>query len=105
LSRYPDIRVKATQKLPDLGNVKISGLIRYLCVRFILHPVRVIFSKVFASVIGSVKSEDGSTIAGAILIFSEHGTKDELPTDEKRALNKSKSPAGNADRRVFGRKL
>ncbi len=43
------------------------------------------FSKVWARVSGSVKSEDGKPIAGArvIFIFSEDGTKQELTTDKK----------------------
>jgi tetratricopeptide (TPR) repeat protein len=42
-------------------------------------------AKVFATVTGTVKSEDGTPLAGAqvILIFSQDGTKFELVTDEK----------------------
>ncbi|MBN1224381.1 MAG: tetratricopeptide repeat protein [Candidatus Aminicenantes bacterium] len=44
-----------------------------------------LYAKVFATVIGSVKSKDGTPIPGAqvILIFSQDGTKFELDTDEK----------------------
>ena len=43
------------------------------------------FGKVFATVTGTVKSKDGTPIAGAqiILVFSQDGTKFELVTDEK----------------------
>ncbi len=49
------------------------------------------FAKVFATVEGTVKSEDGKPIAGArvILIFSEDGKKYELITDKKGKWRKA----------------
>jgi len=49
------------------------------------------YSRIFATVNGTVKSEDGKPIKGAkvILIFSEDGTKYELTTDKKGKWRKA----------------
>jgi len=68
--------------------VFISGIII-----FNTHNV---YAKVFAKVSGTVKSEDGKPIEGAIviLIFSVDGTKYELTTDKKGIWRKVNLRAG-----------
>lgn len=64
-----------------------KGLVTFVTIPAIILMICTspVFSKVWARVSGSVKSEDGKPIAGArvILILSEDGSKEELTTDEK----------------------
>ncbi|UCC41340.1 MAG: tetratricopeptide repeat protein [Candidatus Aminicenantes bacterium] len=57
----------------------------------ILISLNTVYTKTFATVEGTVKSEDGKPIAGAkvILIFSEDGKKYELTTDKKGIWRKA----------------
>lgn len=56
-----------------------------------------VYAKVFALVEGTVKSEDGKPIEGAlvILIFSDDGTKYELKTDKKGIWRKANIRPGS----------
>lgn len=56
-----------------------------------------IYAKVFATVEGTVKSEDGKPVEGArvILIFSEDGTKYELSTDKNGKWRKANIRPGS----------
>lgn len=57
----------------------------------ILISINSAYAKVFATVEGTLKAEDGKPIAGAkvILIYSEDGTKYELTTDKKGKWRKA----------------
>jgi len=61
-----------------------KNFVIFVCIGFILLGFQYTFSKVFATVSGTVKSKDGKPVAGAkvILVFSEDKTTFELITDE-----------------------
>jgi tetratricopeptide (TPR) repeat protein len=71
--------------------IAITGLV--VIIMFGASPA---FTKVWARVNGTVKSEDGTPIKGArvILIFSEDGSKHEIITDEKGRWSKVDIRAG-----------
>lgn len=68
-----------------------------VCFVFIFFCSLFAFSKIFATVSGTVKSKDGKPIAGAkvILVFSEDKTSFELVTDEKGRWRKMNLKPGS----------
>jgi tetratricopeptide (TPR) repeat protein len=65
------------------GSVR-KHLVIFICIGVVCISAELAFSKVFATVTGTVKSEDGKPIAGAkiILVFTEDETTFELVTDK-----------------------